>query len=181
MDDVLEDDGVNVLAQQVDEEPVAHIALGHDHLDALALDAAVAHAQGEGANVRAEHDGEAVDQHQEGQQPQEEQPEPDEDVNLLVDNVERQDAEGVVLLNVARRAKLVKGALGHSREDIDHGIDAIFLITVGKGHHFDAIREKGPIKEPVQEEHLTCTQGKANKADIITHYNTSKLSFCREK
>ena len=130
MDDVLEDDRVDILPHQVDEEPVSHVALADDHVDALPLDASVAESQDEGPDVWREDDGYPVDENQEGEHPEDEQPEPDEDVDLLVDNVERQDAQGVVLLNVARRAKLVEGALCHAREDVNHGVNPVLLITV---------------------------------------------------
>jgi len=37
MNDLLEDDRVNVLAQHVEEEPVAHLGLLDDDIDALLL------------------------------------------------------------------------------------------------------------------------------------------------
>ncbi len=164
--DVFEYDRVDVLSQEVDEEPVAHVALADDHLDALPLDAAVAEAQHECSDVGAEDDGDAVHQHQEREHTQEQQPEPDEDVDLLVDDVERQDAEGVVLLDVARRAELVECALGHAGEDIDHGVDAILLVSVSKGHDLNAICEEGAVKEPIQQEHLTCRR---RTNHVLTH------------
>ena len=42
MEDVLEDDVVDVLSEEVEEEPVAHPGLVHDDLHAVGLDAAVA-------------------------------------------------------------------------------------------------------------------------------------------
>ena len=121
---------VDVLAEQVDEEPVADVTLADDHVDALALHSPVAHAEHEGPDVRAEDDGHAVDQDQEGENTQQEQPEPDENVDLLIDDVERQDAESVVLLNIAGSAELVEGAFRHAWEDVDHGVDTILLISV---------------------------------------------------
>ncbi len=146
---------VDVLPQQVDEEPVAHVALADDDLDAFALDAAITHPQHEGAHVRAEDDRHAVHQHEEGEGAQEEEPEPDENVDFLIDNIERQDAEGIVLLNVARRSELVEGAFGHAWEDVDHGVDAILLIPVGERHDLDAVCEKCAVEETIEQHHLT--------------------------
>lgn len=42
-----------------------------------------------------------------------EKPEPKEDVDLLVDDIERHDAEGVVYLDAAAGAILVELAFGH--------------------------------------------------------------------
>ena len=48
-----------------------------------------------------------------GDDGEEDEPEPDEDVDLLVDDVERQDAETVDGLDRARGAVLVERALRH--------------------------------------------------------------------
>ena len=48
-----------------------------------------------------------------GDDGEEDEPEPDEDVDLLVDDVERQDAETVDGLDRARGAVLVERALCH--------------------------------------------------------------------
>ena len=48
-----------------------------------------------------------------GDDGEEDEPEPDEDVDLLVDDVERQDAETVDGLDCARGAVLVERALRH--------------------------------------------------------------------
>ena len=43
-------------------------------------------------------------------------PKPKEDVDFLVDDVEREQAEGVVLLNLPGRPKFVEGALNVHRD-----------------------------------------------------------------
>ena len=166
VDHILEYHGVDVLAEQVDEEPVAHVGLADHHVDALALDAPVAHAQNKGPDVGAEDDGRAVDEDEEGEAAEEEEPEPDEDVDLLVDNVEREDAEGIVLLDVARSAELVEGALGHAREDVDHGVDPVLLVAVGEGHDLNAVGEEGAVEEAVQQDHLTCKIRRRKKGSL---------------
>ena len=67
VDDILENDGVNVLPHQVDEEPVAHVGLADHHFDALALDPSVPEPEHKGANVRAEDDHDPVDEDKEAQ------------------------------------------------------------------------------------------------------------------
>ena len=59
-----------------------------------------------------------------GEDGQEDEPEPEEDVDLLVGVVERHDAERVNLLHGARRAELSKGALGHLGKESGHGVCA---------------------------------------------------------
>jgi len=46
------------------------------------------------------------------------EPEPQEDVDLFIDNVQRQNTESIVLLNCARDTVLVESALGHLETDI---------------------------------------------------------------
>ena len=52
-----------------------------------------------------------VDDDHAGEGAEGEHPEPEEDVDLLVEDVEGQDAERVVLLQLAARPELVEGAL----------------------------------------------------------------------
>ena len=53
-----------------------------------------------------------VENHDGGESDEPEHPEPEEDVDLLVEDVERQDAERVVLLQLPRAPELVESALG---------------------------------------------------------------------
>ena len=53
----------------------------------------------------------SVDDDQGGEGAKDEHPEPEEDVDLLVEDVNRQDAEGIVLLQLPRGPKLVKCTL----------------------------------------------------------------------
>lgn len=55
--------------------------------------------------------GQATDDQQDGE------PEPQKRVNLLVDDIQRHHAEGVVVLDRAGRSVLVEEALGHLRKD----------------------------------------------------------------
>ena len=59
-----------------------------------------------------------------------------------------------MLLDLSGCPKLVEGALCHSREDVYHGVDAVFLITVGKGKDLNAKCDEGAIEEPIQKESL---------------------------
>ena len=68
------------------------------------------------SDVGAEDDDEPVEDHEEGEEAEHQEPEPDEDVDLLVDDVEREDAQHVVVLDVAGCPVLVERALRHSKE-----------------------------------------------------------------
>ena len=47
---------------------------------------------------------------------QDDEPEPEEDIDLLVDDVEGEDAEPIKLLHRPGRTKLVECALGHLKQ-----------------------------------------------------------------
>ena len=156
MEDVLEDDVVDVLSEEVEEEPVPHPGLVHHDLHAVGLDAAVAELEQvdtQGGGQAQRHSGEKsvkqtcrsfeqeegtrhiklflfaclcqmtedirllkssylpVDDDHAGEGAEGEHPEPEEDVDLLVEDVEGQDAERVVFLQLAARPELVEGAL----------------------------------------------------------------------
>jgi len=155
VDHILEYYGVYVLSQQVEEEPVTDVALADDGVDALLFHSPVSKPENKGPDVRAEHDDNPVHDDHTREEAKEQEPEPDKNIDFLVNYVERKDAQGVMLLYVAGSPKLVEGALRHPWEDIDHRVYPVLLVPVGEGHHFDAVSEKCPIKESVEQEHLT--------------------------
>jgi len=155
VDHILEYDRVNVLAEQVEEEPVAHVALPDDRVYAFFFHTPVSNTKHKCPNIGAEDDDNAVDDDQAGEEPQEEKPKPDEDVDLFVDYIERENAESIVLFDVARGPKLVKCALCHPGEHVDHRVNPVFLVSIRKGHHFNSIGEESPVKKSVEEKHLT--------------------------
>ena len=58
-----------------------------------------------------------------GEDGEEHEPDPEEDVDLLVDDVDGEDALCVVPLDGARGAVLAESALGHAREHPRHRVD----------------------------------------------------------
>ena len=64
-------------------------------------------------DVGQEELGQPEDQVDSGDDRQDDEPEPEEDVDLLVDNVHAQHAEGVEPLDGAGASELVEGALSH--------------------------------------------------------------------
>lgn len=81
-------------------------------------------------------------------------PEPDENIRLLVDHVQRQNAKSIVLLYRSRRTILVEVALGHSRENEHHRIDAFLLRFVDEIHDFHSVRQEFAVEEPIHQPHL---------------------------
>lgn len=76
----------------------------------------------------------------EAQSTEEQEPKPEENVDLLVDDVKRQDTYGVVPLHFTADTVLVKGALCHSGKDEYHRVDAILLVRFEKPQYVDTKR-----------------------------------------
>ena len=144
-----------MLTQHVEEEPVSHVALLDNGVDDLPPYEPEPDVEEVRPHLGADDDDDSVEDDEDAEHGQQDEPEPQEDVHLLVDYVKREEAERVVLLHLARRAKLVEGALGHPWEHIDEGVEAVLLVLLGKGNHFQAKREEGAVKEAVHQEHLS--------------------------
>lgn len=87
---------------------------------------------------------------------EEQEPEPEENIDLLVHDVQRQYADGVVPLDLTADAVLVESALGHSWEDVNHRVHSVLLIGFEKPEHVDAEGQEGAVEEAVHQKHLTC-------------------------
>lgn len=154
-DDLLVDERVDVLAQLVEQEPVTDVALVGHQLDLLALGEAGAGAEQEVAELGTRHHGDPIDQRDAGQDAQDDEPEPEEHVDLLVDNIQRQHAQSVELLHVAGGTVFVEGTLGHLGKDPGHRIDALVRLHFGELEHIAAVGAELPIQEEVHEVDLT--------------------------
>lgn len=82
---------------------------------------------------------------------QNDEPEPQENVDLLVQNVECQQAQGVMFLNAARRSILVERAFGETRKDLYHRIRSVLLVHVWEVDNIGAVRQKGSAQEFVHK------------------------------
>ena len=78
-------------------------------------------------------------------------PEPQEDVDLLVDDVHGEDAEAVLVLDRAGGAVLVEGALGHLGEDAVHGVDPVLERALGEGEGLEAVAGELAPEEDVHQ------------------------------
>ena len=145
---------VNVLSKQIHEEPISHHGLLHDDFDAFGSDPSVSDLHQIGSHRSGKDDHYAIHYNEECQACQDEHPEPKKDVNLFVENVQGKNAQGVVFFNFTGSAEFVECTFGHPREDVDHGINSVFLITISEGEHLDTKSDESSIKEPIQEKHL---------------------------
>ena len=73
-------------------------------------------------DVGDQDDQDAVDEGGGGDQSKGDKPEPQEDIDLLIDNVEGKHAETVKLLNCSRRTEFVKRALRHLNQNISQSL-----------------------------------------------------------
>ena len=112
-DELPVDQGIDVLAELVQHEPVAQLEGPADAHHLARLLHLAARVEQRGAHVRQEAGAHPVGHLDGGDDGEDHEPEPEEDVDLLVDDVERQHAETVEALHCARRSKLVEGAFCH--------------------------------------------------------------------
>ena len=85
---------------------------------------------------------------------QEDQPEPDEDIDLFIDDIYGQHAEGVVGLDGSRRSIFLVQAFGHPWKHSAHGIDPVLRVVFNKIDHFHPIFAEFSTKKHVNEENI---------------------------
>ena len=152
------------LTEHVKEEPVSDVALLHDRVDHLSPDEPEPDVQEVCAHLRADDNDDPVDDDEEAKDGERDEPEPEEDVDLLVDDVEREKTERVVLLDLSRRSELVERALGHPREHVDQRVEPVLLVLLGERDDLQTEGEERPVEEAIHEKHLAW---KLNKKDLI--------------
>ena len=79
------------------------------------------------------------------------EPEPEEDVDLLVDDVHGQEAEAVLALDGAGGTVLVEGALGQLGEDAVHGVVPLLEGHLRLAEHLRAVLGELPAEEQVHQ------------------------------
>ena len=95
---------------------------------------------GADAEGEAGEGGDPVEDGRGGDNGEDHEPEPEEDEDLLVDDVEGEDAEAVVPGHGARGPVHVEGALGHLGEHHVHGVGAVLGVH---GRHLDHVEAVG--------------------------------------
>lgn len=63
-----------------------------------------------------------------------------------------------MVLDSAGRSVFTESALGHSREDGNHGVRAIFLIHPREVDHLSSVLKESATQECVQEKYVTHLQ-----------------------
>ena len=98
-------------------------------------------------DVGDQDDQDAVDEGGGRDQSKGDKPEPQEDVDLLVDDVESEDAETVLVLDGARGTVLVEGTFGNLGEHNVHRIGSLLWIHVVEGDNIPAVGGEGVAKK----------------------------------
>lgn len=114
-----------------------------------------------------QHYGHAVKHSPAGYDRQDDKPEPQEDVDLLIEDIERQHAERVQLLYRAGGTELVEGALGHARKYLDHRVATLLLIHVAELEDLRAVREESAAQEGVHEEYVADLRSEKKRETIL--------------
>jgi len=82
------------------------------------------------------------------------EPEPESDIDLLIDDVEGEDAHGIVLLNCTWRSVFVEGAFGYSGKYHHHGISSIVILFIDEVENVSTISHEDTAEEEIDEVHL---------------------------
>jgi len=82
-------------------------------------------------------------------------PEPEEHVDLFINNVEGENAQTVVIDNRSWRTILVERTFGHLGEDLGHRVDPLLRVHVGDVEDVWPVAGEVAIEEDVHEVHLT--------------------------
>ena len=143
-----------VLTQHVEKEPVSDIAFLDDGVDDFSPDQPEPDVQEVGAHLWTDDDDDPIDDDQKTQDGKSDEPEPQKDVDLLVDDVEGQQTESIVFLDLSRRSEFVKSAFGHSWEHVDQWIEAVFLVLLCEGDHLKSKSQKGSVEKTIHQKNL---------------------------
>jgi len=154
--DVTENHRIYILAKHVEEEPVTHFGISYNCPDIVRTNKSKTHPKEINPHPGTHDDDDPVQDTTEGKYPQNEEPEPEEDVYLLVDDIQRKDAHGIVTLHLAGDTVLVESAFCHSGKDVDHWIHTVFLVALHKFEDIYAKHKEFSVEETVHQEHLTC-------------------------
>ena len=81
-------------------------------------------------------------------------PKPEEDEDLLIDDVHTENAESVKVLDCAGASVLLESTFGDPGEDAGHGGHPVLRVLVGEAEHLEAILREGVPEERVGQADL---------------------------
>ena len=143
------DHRIHIAPQHHQHPPIPQLDFPAQRLAHLDGDGAMSGVEQTGSESRHRHDEDPVQDHDGEHASQDHEPEPDEDVGFFVDDVEREDAQAVVLLDGPGGTVFVEDALGDPREHVHHGVHAVLLGLLGEVHHAPTVGEELAVEEAV--------------------------------
>jgi len=145
---------MEMLGQLHENKPIAEVAIFHDIRQVLlcvTLSTVVSFV----FPKRRRNNGNESEKHMEcGPSGQGEKPEPQENVDFLVDDVDGQNAQVISSLHGTGRTIFVKSTFGHLREYLGHGIDTFFNGQFASPQNIEAILGKLAVQEKVHKINL---------------------------
>merc|ERR1719154_485838 len=148
LEELIEQVHLHVLGHLPQEEPVA-VGPAPAHLGHV-LPSVEGSPENEGSDLRKTDTDEAIDDGEGGGDRQDDQPDPDNKVDLLIDDVQGQEAESIVILDAAAHAVLVELALGHLGEHLVHRVPGNLILLV-VFEDAAAVVEELAVKEYVRQ------------------------------
>ena len=85
---------------------------------------------------------------------EDDEPEPEEDIDLLVEDVDGKNTLGIMSLDIPTGSVLVEGALGDPGKYPGHRVRSALLLHLHKGGRVDAVLGELVAEEAVREEDL---------------------------
>ena len=159
--EVVDQQNIKILANQLQKEPISNLFKPRqawrvqDGFDIRSLArSSTMDGDQEHPQVWSQQGKKPVDQENSGDNGNKDQPEPDEDKDLFVDDVQGENAESILLFNGSGRTILVEGTFGHLGEHLGHGIRSIFMFKSSVVQNVSSIRCKFATEEKVNKVHL---------------------------
>ena len=134
--ELFENERVNIFAQLVQNEPISQSTSTTNRFDCVHGRQARPTFEKHFSKSGRHQDNESVNHLHSRDHCQNDEPKPEENVDFLVDDVQRQDTQPIELLNGTRRTKFVESTFGHFGKNASHGIHPFLG---GQFRHFQNI------------------------------------------
>ena len=133
--------------------------------------------------TRNEDGNKTVDNLKTGDDADDDEPKPEENVDFFIDDVERQDAETVEFLHSSGGTEFVEGAFGNFGEHSGHGIVPQFRLQFSHTQNIAAVACEFASEEEIHEEYLSedvdkvekFTEEKSQGVEIVVAFVVDKV------
>ena len=145
-----EEHSFQILGQQIENKVVSERQFRYDHVGRVFVRRRTKVEDKSAYGSRSEHD-RSVEYRQSADDGHEYEPEPNEDVDFLIGDVEWNETEGIAFLYTSGESVLLPAAFDYARKCLDHWIVALFLLHQRERQHFGAVLEEIATEELVDE------------------------------